>query len=172
MRIQTVPAWVARLVCGSSLALALGLLALGCGTHGAPPETAEVSGHVYFQKKPLPGGSIAFITEDGRFSGTGTIDEKGAYIIHQAPVGRVRVSVDNRALSPRGVPGKGAGKGAKKGRGKLPGAAPVLKRPGGGELSTLKGTYKEIPGKYWDPEQSGLTYEVTPGSQTKDFSLD
>jgi hypothetical protein len=47
----------------------------------------------------------------------------------------------------------------------------VLKRPGSEDPTSFKGTYVQIPDKYYTPESSGLTYKVLNGTQTKNFEL-
>jgi hypothetical protein len=118
----------------------------------------EVSGQVLFQGKPLPGGTVQFVSVVGAFASNGIIDEKGKYSI-KAPVGDVRISVDNRVLRKEG---KGANLDAvRRGAG----------RPDSGDPDPVKGTYKQIPAKYYDPDNSGLTYTVTNGPQTHDIEL-
>jgi hypothetical protein len=49
---------------------------------------------------------------------------------------------------------------------------PGLKRPGSEEAHPPAGHYVNIPNKYRDPTESGLTYNVVPGSQTFDIKLE
>jgi hypothetical protein len=85
---------------------------------------------------------------NGGFSSNGVIDAKGNYTI-EAPVGEVKIGVDNSMLNPFGmamqleVAQKGAGN---------PDAPPP---------TPVTGTYVEIPEKYSTPDFSGLTYTVT-----------
>jgi hypothetical protein len=147
-----------RLVCWCLLPCCLLLLAGGCRGRRAA-EHMEVSGRVLFKGEPLPGGKVSFVADDG-FSAAGVIDEKGNYSI-KAPTGPARISVDNRMLDPRSAVMNNAS--AQKGAGP---------RPGGPEPEKLKGTYKQIPSKYYLPDQSGLTYEVTKETkQTHDIQL-
>jgi hypothetical protein len=128
---------------------------------------AEVSGKVLFQNQPLPGGRITFVSKDSpQFSGSGNIDANGQYKV-DAPVGETKVSVDNQMLAPSGgAVGKGG-----KGPGP-PTAMPGLKRPGSEAPLSEKGRYVPIPAKYANPDESGLTYTVKKGAQTKDFTLE
>jgi hypothetical protein len=141
--------------------LAVGLLVLvtGCPNKKRAVEHAEVTGKVLFRGQPLPGGEVTFVTTQGAFASSATVDEHGNYKI-SSPVGDVKISVNNRAL--------GAG------RGRGPGA-PAKKQhprpPGSGEPAEPKGRYVDIPSKYYDPGESGLTYTVVPGSQTFDIKL-
>ena len=47
-----------------------------------------------------------------------------------------------------------------------------LRPPGSKEPTEMKGRYVDIPSKYYNPDESGLTYRVAPGSQTFDIKLD
>jgi hypothetical protein len=136
------------------LPLGLLLLLLGCGG-GSQYQTAEVSGKV-LQKdgKPLPGGVVTFVAKEGAVTASGEIAEDGQYKVN-APLGDVRISVNNRMLK------------------KEPPKGPILKRPDDTEgVKTLPGKYVSIPDKYLNPDQSGLTYKVVPGPQTHDIKLE
>jgi hypothetical protein len=83
----------------------LTLLPGGCG-HRAAVESnrAEASGMVTLDGKPLPTGSITFIsTEDPRFRVTAMIQGDGGFKVADAPLGRVRVVIETE--SARGNPG-------------------------------------------------------------------
>lgn len=134
------------------------VLAAGCNTK-RQVEHVPVTGRVLYNGEPLLGGRLQFVTVQGAFASSGKIDEKGNYKI-EAPVGDVMISVDNRMLqgetaSHMDVMKKGAG------------------RPGQADPEPLKGTYKQIPDKYYTPDTSGLTYTVKPGPgpQTHDIEL-
>jgi hypothetical protein len=140
------------------LCWAFGVCALVAGCSNSSPhsvEHVEVSGKVLFQDKPLPGGRITFLTPNGGFASTGIIDENGNYRIN-APVGPVKIGVDNRALQPQAqevdsrIPRKGR------------------RRP----VDSLKGRYVPIPPKYFMVDTSQLTYEVKLGTQTHNIVLD
>jgi hypothetical protein len=124
--------------------------AVGC-SQPSSIETAEVSGQVVFNGRPLPGGRLTFVTPDSKFSKTETIDLKGNYKI-MAPVGEVLIAVNNSMLLPRKQ-------------------VPLLKRPGASTPSRVTGTYVRIPSKYYYPETSGLRYTVQSGPQTHTISL-
>jgi hypothetical protein len=132
------------------------VLAAGCRP-SRTVEHVEVTGRVLYNGQPLPGGRVAFVTVVGAFASNGNIDEQGNYKI-QAPVGDVTISVDNRML--RGQP-LGKSEGMKKGAG----------RPEQPDPDPVKGTYKQIPSKYYTPDTSGLTYTVTSGPQKHDIEL-
>jgi hypothetical protein len=153
----------ARKTCGLCLALGLLSLAAGCGDNKkkAPPY-AEVSGTVLFKGKPLPGGQVTF-ANDGGFTGSATIDPDGKYKL-SAPTGNVKIAVDNAMLQP-------AGGGMRRGPAP-PAKMPGLKRPDSEAPHKMPGHYVQIPQKYYNPQDSGLTYTVVAGSQTHDIKLD
>ena len=140
------------------LPLCLLLAAAGCGFSRHSVSHVEVSGRVLYKSQPVLGGEVQFVTVEGAFASTGVIDEKGNYKIN-APVGDVRISVDNRMLSrqsgsanhPAGMRGAG--------------------RPGAPDPTPIKGTYLQIPDKYYSADRSGLTYTVTSEPQTHDIEL-
>jgi hypothetical protein len=137
------------------LYLSFGLLALAAGCSKPYPRSVEhgqVSGKVFFQGKPLPGGRVSFLTPNGNFASTGNIDEHGNYRIN-APVGPAQISVDNRILLQ-----------AKRWQGKR------RMKTGGTEIA-VSGNYVPIPPKYYTPDTSQLTYEVKPEPQTHDIEL-
>jgi hypothetical protein len=131
--------------------VALGfVVAAGCGRGPAKP--VPVSGRVYYQGKPLAGGTIVF-TPDPERGGSGPmafaeIKADGGFTLHTgtefgAVAGWHRVTVA-AAPPPATVPG-----------------APA---PRGGT---------PLPAKYSDPERSGLHQEVKAGlANTIDLRLD
>ena len=150
---------VVRLSCGG-FSLGLLILLTGCGKRNPHAvEHAEVSGKVLFAGKPLPGGRITFRAANGTFAASEVIDENGNYKI-SAPVGDVKIAVDNTMLRMKGK-GGGPPKGMK---------AP---RPPGAEKEAkpITGRYVNIPSQFMDPDASGLTYTVTGGAQTHDVEL-
>lgn len=158
---------VHRLACGG-LSLGLLVLMIGCGKNPHSVGHTEVSGKVLFQGKPLPGGRLSFVAVNGGFTANGVINEDGTYKIN-APIGEVKIGVDNTMLRPGG--GGGMAKGGKKTAG--PPQKMSHPKPPGAELKeqTVKGKWVHIPGSYADPATSGLTYTVTKGSQTHDIEL-
>jgi hypothetical protein len=150
------------LICGC-LSFGLLVLSAGCGERPRSVEHAEVKGKVLFQGKPLPGGTVSFVAVNGAFAWTGRIDENGNYEV-KAPVGEVRIGVDNRMLQDRGAIQGGE---VKTLREKMEDEAPKDQSSAG----RLKGRYVPIPKSYTDPTTSGLTYTVKPGPQTHDIEL-
>lgn len=134
------------------LCVATGLLAVtSCGRQPAP--LSPVSGRVYYQGKPLAGGTVVF-TPDAERGGSGPmafgeIKADGGYTLRTgtefgAAAGWHRVTV---AAAPPPASGPG-------------GAAP-------------RGDPSPLPPKYSDPERSGLRHEVKAGvGNTIELRLD
>jgi hypothetical protein len=163
---QAVAAWRAAVLC-----LAVGLLvpAAGCSRQKAKSvEYAEVSGKVTYKGNPLPGGRVTFVHPDG-FTGVGDIDDKGNYKVN-APIGADKIGVDNTMLQ------KAGGFMGRRGGGGPPAKMPTLKgdptRQDQEQPHVPTGRYVNIPDKYHDPDQSGLTHTVVAGAQTHDIKLD
>ena len=150
------PRRYARLAGGLCLLSGL-FLAAACNHPPRETEMAEVSGTVNFKSKPLPGGRVSFVAVKGGFASSGDIDENGLYKI-DAPVGDVKISVDNREFE--------------KQKGPKPKKPQILKQPGQtGEPTVHKGKFVPIPKKYYEADTSGLTYTVQKGAQKYDINL-
>jgi hypothetical protein len=146
-----------------SLVVFLSALALaGCG-----PRTGSVSGKVTYKNAPLPSGTITFIGGKGDTSQWSTIAADGSYQVNNVPVGTAKVTIETTA--PNSLPGLGAG-------GVKPPTVPGVPPPpdssslGGGDAAK-PGAYVQIPPKYKDPDQSGLSMEVKSGKQEKNWDL-
>jgi hypothetical protein len=119
----------------------------GCGESG--PTMGRVGGKVTYKGQPVPKGTIAFqATSPGGRNATGTIAEDGTYTLQTenpgdgAIVGDYKVAVVARDDVILDY---------------IPKKAPPPKRL--------------TPEKYENPDTSGLTAKVEPGSNTKDFDL-
>ena len=150
-----------RACCGLSLGLLI--VIAGCGGRPRSVEHAEVSGKVLFQGKPLPGGVVNFVSVNGGFASTGTIDENGNYEI-KSPVGEVQIGVSNKMLRPGNTKKDGGQKKDNAAREEKSAVRNVGK-------GVLKGRYVPIDTSYYDPASSGLTFTVKPGAQTHDIEL-
>jgi len=127
------------------LAALLGALAVaGCGGG----KTAQVSGKVTYAGEPLNSGTVSFVGPEGS-ADTAMLQPDGTYNLTKAPIGQVKIGVQTFPPSPMMAPPDPA---AQKGKKTLP-------------------KYTKIPTKYGDPEKSGQTYTVQPGSQTYDINL-
>ena len=128
------------------------LCAAGCSS--TKINQAEVTGKVFYHGQALPGGVVTFISAKG-FSSTATIDPQGNYHL-TAPVGELKIGVDNRMLRPHAQGGQR-----------------MLKRPAdAGTPQQLAGTYVPMPDRYHSPDTSGLTRTLTKGPQTVDIRLE
>src|SRR5262249_19922925 len=140
------------------------LVALTVGCTGGPKRSTkhvDVSGQVTYNGKPVTGGEVSFVAEGG-FSSKGIIDKNGNYTI-SAPVGNVKISVNNTMLS------KGAGgEGTKHSTGMKGAGKP---RSDASEARKLEGTYIRLPTKYLSVDTSPLTYVVKNETQTYNIEL-
>jgi len=145
--------------------LLFGLLVLAVGCTSGPKRSTkhvDVTGKVTYKDKPVTGGEGTFVTVEGGFASTGRIDEDGNYKI-SAPVGAVKISVNNQMLRDTTAAAKTGGMGA----GKVP------NRPEQFEKDPVQGKFMALPPKYASPETSGLTYEVkNESNQSFDIKLD
>ncbi|MBI3469435.1 MAG: hypothetical protein HY000_41060 [Planctomycetes bacterium] len=136
------------------LVLALVTLpALGCGEKSNTPETAPVTGTVTYKGKPVIGGTVTFIPEQGPGNpGIGDIQSDGTYSLTTydrddgAVLGKHKVTVEV-------FPGQ-AGSVADA----LPGMESKLPSP--------------IPKKYRTPSTSPLEFEVKQGDNVADLNLE
>jgi hypothetical protein len=118
-------------------------LAAGCGPG---PGTGEVSGTVMVDGQPAPpGSSITFVPADGKSPTAGALIENGKYTT-RVPVGPAKVQVRAPKTVAKPKAGKQAG----------PGADADL-------------VEESLPAKYND--NTTLTYDVKPGTNTKDWDL-
>jgi hypothetical protein len=82
-------------------ALLLTWTALGCGT-----QVGQVSGKVTYRGKPLPSGSVLFVTPEGNVVGRSAIAPDGLYVMTDVPAGSVKVAVTSHEHVPPGVGGQ------------------------------------------------------------------
>lgn len=80
--------------------LVVGLLMAGCSHKPVDrSDRARVEGAVTFAGKPLPGGSISFVSkENARMRVTGLLRSDGTYSISDVPLGAVNVTVDTECV--------------------------------------------------------------------------
>lgn len=149
--------------CCFGLVLLAALLGAGCG--GA--SKGNVSGTVTYQGKPLPHGSVNFLSDQNEVLVSAAINE-GKYTAFKVPAGPAKLTVSTppqpkskaRPLSKKGPNWRK--KPAPSGAEPIEEKAPPQKRT----ASTIL-----IPAKYTDPNQSGLTYTVQPGDQVHNIEL-
>src|SRR4051812_14424349 len=81
----------------------------GCG--GGDPR-APPPGKVTYKSKPLSGGTVFFVTEDGSKIESAPIGSDGTYSWNRVPLGKLKVGVEPPGKDPRSMMPKGAAKGA------------------------------------------------------------
>lgn len=141
------------------------VLAAGCSR---TRERATIKGKVTFLGKNLTVGNVMFIADDNA-TGSATIDKDGNYVIADAPVGEVKVTVSVPSLPPGGLDMMRRMKSS-------PGMKGVKSvDPESGKSISIMGDIPAnivpIPTKYADSRTSGLTYTVKPGEHTFDMVL-
>jgi len=144
----------------SRLLILPALLAVcGCGN-----QTATVTGKVTYNGRLLKGGSVTYVSTEGKPSISGSISEDGSYTLVKVPVGLVKICVDTESLNPANIPkapmkyGPPAGQSAPEGF-------------SSGDADTAKKRFVKIPETYGKEETTTLTYSVTPGDQQHDIDL-
>jgi len=151
---------IARLAFLGCLPFCLLILASGCTQRKTSIEHAQVTGTVTYKGHPLPGGRVEFVAVEGAFASTAIIDENGKYDIN-APVGPVKIAVDNRMIKPQ--------RGGKREPAHL--RRPGAENPDASASGPEQGVYEQIPSKYYSTDESELTYTVVPGPQTHEITL-
>jgi len=152
------------MLCRHSARAAAGLLVLGwlvlsvgCGPNYA---RGTVKGKVTFGNKSLTAGSVMFYGKDN-VTGVATIGTDGTYVMNDAPLGEVKITVTVPKLPPGGMKHlKDAPVGPV-----MPGDTTP---PTAGKIPTH---VVPIPEKYSKVETSGLTYVVKKGEQEHDLPL-
>jgi hypothetical protein len=138
---------VRRATCLALAAAAMALSPMACGRSG--PELARVTGTVTYQGKPVPKGTVSFVsTEPGRRNATGQLDEQGNYRLQTEEPG------DGAELGDFDVAIFSHDEPILDYRPKVPVKAQRL-----------------IPEKYENPKTSGLKKTVKSGSNTFNFEL-
>ncbi len=92
----------------------------------------------------------------------------GKYTAENVPIGPVKVAITSMYMAKSPPPMMNPRMQAK--MGPPPDAPPEARKAFEQSTQFKKGL--KIPEKYGDPAQSGLTYTVTSGKQTKDFNLE
>jgi hypothetical protein len=146
-------------------------LALAVGCKGGQ---GTVSGTVYLNDKPLPGGLVTFRPADSSKNVVSARIGDDGHFEATLPAGEVRIAVDNREFQPPP-------------RGEVPKLPPVVDLPPGvkppqherqgspaapeGGPEKPSGKYVPIPPQYYDVDTSDLKLVVQPGPQSYDFRL-
>jgi hypothetical protein len=132
---------------------------------------ASVSGTVYYEGKPMPGGFVYFEPEDGGAGGTATIDpETGKYSIEKLPTGKLKVAITPvGAFQGRGGPQGGAFK--------PPGVDKIKDAKGppdpkGFDPASSKAKPVPVAPEYRDVQSSDITVELKKGpNEDIDFKV-
>src|SRR5579875_97981 len=154
LRKQPLWTWLLR----SVLLPAFLTLFVGCSSKGT------VSGKVFYQGNPLPGGRVTFLQEHGAFHSV--IHEDGSYQITGISPGLATITVSS--------PMEKAAENAKARKVEIsPEMAKLLEeaKKHMGDPEAGKRRYMAIPHHYKDPDKSGLTYTVKSGVQQFDIQL-
>jgi hypothetical protein len=131
------------------------------GWAGIGSDTAEVSGCVTFEGKPVGFGTITMIAEKGSGLGTASIKD-GTYAMPRAPVGPVRISITGSKIPFEQRPRAETKGEYMKRRGELADKAAARGEP----VPDDPPDPNDLPGKYSNDQVSGLTFEVRPGKNT------
>ncbi|HID22366.1 MAG TPA: carboxypeptidase regulatory-like domain-containing protein [Planctomycetaceae bacterium] len=139
------------------------LVVLGCAgsEQSSGPKTADVSGTVYLDGKPLAGADVHFVSPDGKFVGYGQTDSQGKYTLVQGAVpGKNKVFISKLEMGESELnPEEGIDPG------QMEAAAAAL---GTGEAGAEEGGPKQlIPEAYSDPEKTKLTFDVPEGGTSE-----
>jgi len=139
------------------LGLASALLGLtGCGW---PAPTGSIAGTVRFAGKPVAAGRLTVLCEGGKKPVFFADITDGGYRVEGAPVGAARVTV--KMFPPQPSAGKPP---------MLPGGAAALPIPA--NVPRAGKPVSGFPERYLDPTTSGLSCEIKPGAQQRDFELE
>ena len=140
-------------------------LAGGCG----PDYKARgmVKGKVTYNKKSLTTGTVMFYAASNNITSSAAIDTEGNYVMDDAPLGEVKITVTVTALPPgKGMkygPGKAAAEGESKDPTGVLESIPIMGK--------MPATVLRIDEKYSKPDTSGLSFTVEKGEQTHNLEL-
>jgi hypothetical protein len=140
---------------------------VGCGPNYKA--RATVKGKVTFATRNLTVGSVTFYGKDN-VTGSASIDKNGNYVMNDAPLGEVQITVTVPQQPPGGIGMMKAGPAVKSNKN-----IKSVDPEGSGKTISIMGdmpTYVvPISEKYAKVETSGLTYTVQKGEQTHDINL-
>jgi hypothetical protein len=149
------------------LVLILGsILPSGCSRTGRQ-NMGVITGKVIYQGVPLTGGAIHFFPDKDRSRGF-AIRGDGTFVA-EVPVGLARVAIETDSAKYKG----NREEMMKKWRETAGPEYVHLKQEklDSPPSSVPNAVYKQIPARFADPRKSGLTHEVVPGPQQRDFEL-
>jgi len=144
----------------SMVAVTMLLSLTGC-SRTAP--SGSVTGSVRFAGKPVVAGRLALLCEGGSEPVFFADIADGVYRIAKAPVGRAKVTVQAFAAKASNTVSSPMSATA------LPGAPPPM--PTTISMPQHGKPLASFPERYLNPNTSGLTCEIKPGTQSQDFEL-
>lgn len=164
--------------------------ALAFALFGCSRPVSSVTGSVSYNGKPLMGGSVTFVSQDGNSSRSTDISETGTFSLDKLVAGDYKVCVDTSFLAPQntsGLPAMGSGgkmmmppptqptipKGAKTAP---PKDASVPEGYAPSDPATMASAqnakkYVKIPEKYKDPDKTDLRFQAKGGPETFPIEL-
>jgi hypothetical protein len=156
--------WAKRRAAVILLALLVFLPAAGCGKG-----SGSLTGKVYFDDQPMPGGTVTFIPEQGGGGGSASINpEDGTYSVANLRPGKMKVIVKPVARGGGGRPGGNPGGGVSgppKEKGGIPSGIPAEARQAYEAGGKTPGKHVPVPLKYQDESKTELTVTVEKGEQ-------
>ncbi len=139
-----------------------------CAVGGCGPDykaRGTVKGKVTYNKKALTSGTVMFYGASNNITSSAVIDTEGNYVMNDAPLGEVKITVTVTALPP-GKPmkyGPAAEGESKDPSGTVPDSIPIM--------SKMPSSILRIDEKYSKPDTSGLSFTVEKGEQTHNLEL-
>jgi hypothetical protein len=127
------------------------LLFYGCGDSGGP-KVGTMVGKISYKGAPLTNGIVQVYGSDGR-GGSGPIAADGTYIVADAPLGDIAITVKVLSSSMPGMR-----------KAQRPPGTPAM--PGESDSPSVS-----IPSIYGDKLKSGLKFNIKSGSQTNNIEL-
>jgi len=149
--------------------LILGFLAVSIGCGPNYKARATVKGKVTIGGKHLTVGSVTFHGKDN-MTGSGTIDKNGDYVVKDAPLGDVIITVSVPSM-PLGGPAMMKSSPALKGAKATKSVDPTVSGKSISIMGDMPSEIVPIPPIYANHETSKLTYTVTRGEHTHDIPL-
>jgi len=128
---------------------------VGFALPGCGGRMGTVKGKVLISGRPMPNGTVAFVSADGQSVDTSEIDAEGNYTMRRAPVGPVKISVI--VSPPSNIPSPNMKMGDKGGRIKS---------------ETAGKKFVPVPERYRSSETTPLTYTVTSGEQSHNVEIE
>jgi hypothetical protein len=164
-----------HMITKSRLILAMSLLVFfgfGCTESPSP---SKLAGTVKYKGNPVTGGNMGIYAKEGGYY-TISINADGTYAAADLPAGESVVTIETESINPakRG----NATYGGERGKGQRS-SSPTPDQMAGGaagadagpKAEVASGVYVKIPPKYSKKETSGLTLNLTKGTNQKDFDL-